>query len=104
MKWFIIIGLVFVASACTSYDALTYQNMERAWEVRDQDKRPVISDEQYENLRQEKVKEYMDAGSTEEEALHLAAEFLEKRYLPQSLDDAREFEKEQALRYERSKE
>ena len=75
------LALAFVLPGCKSTDPLTEQNLHRAWDVREQDKRPVVSDEE------------LEAMSDEQKALHL----------PESLDKARAFERDQAYRYEESK-
>jgi thiol:disulfide interchange protein len=68
-------------AGCTSVDKLSEQNLHRAWDVREQDKRPVVDDDIFNTM------------SPEQQAFHL----------PQSLDDARAFERDQAYKYEDSK-
>lgn len=73
--------LVVVLAACLALpgcatDALTRENLKRAWVVREQDKRQVIPD-----------------------ALYAALPVSQRcYYMPQSLDDAAHFERDQALK------
>lgn len=75
-----LVALVVLAG-CASTDPLTEQNLHRAWEVREEDKRIVLPDEEYNALPVDQ----------------------RKFYLPKSKDDARAFERDQAYEYEKSK-
>lgn len=64
-------------AGCKSADPIMDQNLRRAWTVRDEDKRRVVSDEEYKAMSEEQ----------------------KKNAIPQSLEDARIFEKENAFKY-----
>lgn len=99
MRYFLLFLVALVFVGCKSADPLMEQNLHRAWEVRDEDKRPVISDEDYKKVLDAKTLELVAAGKTEADAKAEAEEFARRLYLPQSLEDARKFERDQAFRY-----
>lgn len=72
---FMLLSLCLFVTSCAS-NALARENLKRAWEVREQDKRPVLPD-----------------------AIYMALPPAQRFYfLPQSLDDAAHFERDQALK------
>lgn len=68
-------------SGCTGRDLLSERELEQAWQAREEDKRPVVSDEAYKAMSEED----------------------RKKVIPQSLDDARHLERDQAFGRQKGK-
>lgn len=68
-------------SGCAGRDLLSERELDQAWQAREEDKRPVVSDKVYKELSEEE----------------------RKNVIPQSLDDARHLERDKALARQRGK-
>lgn len=76
------LALPLALPGCTSgRDLLSEHELEQAWQAREEDKRPVVSDKAYKDMTEEQ----------------------RKAVIPQSLDDARHLERDKAAQRQKGK-
>lgn len=75
------LALPLALSGCTGRDLLSERELEQAWQAREEDKRPVVSDEAYKAMSEDD----------------------RKKVIPQSLDDARHLERDKAFGRQKGK-